>query len=106
MHDVKFNRGEVTFHLYINTLYLESDVQLSMPGSISLVFASSESRLPISVNITDDQILELNEQFQLEISFGQSDPPTGQGLGNIRLTTVEILDNEGMLYNNSCTDTI
>lgn len=63
-----------------------------------LVFATTESRLPIPVTVIDDQILELNELFQLQISVGQSDPPTGHGLGDIQSALVRILDNEGMLY--------
>ena len=61
-----------------------------------LVFAATESRLPIPLSITDDDILELNEQFQLQISVRQSDPPTGHGLGNIQSALIQILDNEGM----------
>ena len=69
-----------------------------MPAPFQLVFAPTESRLPIPLNIIDDQILELNEQFQLQISVGQSDPPTGHGLGDIQSALVQILDNEGALF--------
>ena len=67
-----------------------------MPAPFVLSFDPTESRLPIPLDIIDDQILELNEQFQLQLSVGQSDPPTGHGLGRIQSALVQIIDNEGM----------
>ena len=61
-----------------------------------LSFDPTESRLPIPLDIIDDQILELNEQFQLQLSVGQSDPPTGHGLGRFQSALVQIIDNEGV----------
>ena len=84
--------------LHSTLLYLEPDFQLAMPAPFVLEFLPTESRLPVSVNIIDDQILELNEQFQLQLSVGQSDPPTGHGLGTIQSALVQIIDNEGALY--------
>ena len=67
-----------------------------MPAPFVLSFDPTESRLPIPLDIIDDQILELNEQFQLQLSVGQSDPPTGHGLGRFQSALVQIIDNEGV----------
>ena len=69
---------------------------MNMPAPFPLVFGTIESRLPIPVNVIDDNILELDELFQLQISVGLSDPPTGHGLGDIQSALVQILDNEGI----------
>lgn len=74
-----------------------------MPPPLVLVFPPTDSRLPVLLDIVDDQILELNEQFQLQLSIGQSDPPTGHGLGRIQSALVQIIDNEGVLFKNMYT---
>ena len=81
-----------------STVYVGTDFQLAMPAPFVLSFDPTESRLPIPLNIIDDQILELNEQFQLQLSVGQSDPPTGHSLGRIQSALVQIIDNEGVLF--------
>jgi hypothetical protein len=80
-----------------SSVYVGADFELSMPAPFVLSFAPTESRLSIPVNIIDDQILELNEQFQLQLSVGPSDPPTGHGLGTIQSALIQIIDNDGAL---------
>ena len=79
-----------------STVNVGTDFQLAMPAPFVLSFDPTESRLPIPLDIIDDQILELNEQFQLQLSVGQSDPPTGHSLGRIQSALVQIIDNEGV----------
>ena len=79
-----------------STVNVGTDFQLGMPAPFVLSFDPMESCIPIPLDIIDDQILELNEQFQLQLSVGQGDPPTGHGLGRIQSALVQIIDNEGM----------
>ena len=61
-----------------------------------LVFATTESRLPIIFDVTDDSIIELNEEFQLAISVPGNNPPTGYNIGMFQSALIQIQDNEGM----------
>ena len=66
-----------------------------------LVFATTESRLPIEFSIMDDDILENTEMFELIISIPGTNPPTGYGIGTIQSAVIDILDSEGTsLHNN------
>ena len=63
------------------------------PVPIELEFLTTESRLPISLNIFDDAILEGAEDFVLFLTI-PANPVPGYGLGRISSTTIRILDDD------------
>lgn len=64
------------------------------PTPIELEFLTTESRLPIPLNIFDDAVLEGPENFILFLTI-PTNPVQGYGLGRISSTTITILDNDG-----------
>ena len=64
------------------------------PTPIELEFLITESRLPVSLNIFDDAILEGPEDFILFLTIPVN-PLPGYALGRISSTTIRILDNDG-----------
>ena len=66
------------------------------PTPIELEFLTTESRLPVPLNIFDDAVLEGPENFILFLTV-PANPVPGYGLGRISSTTISILDNDGNL---------
>ena len=64
------------------------------PTPIVLEFLTTESRLPVPLNIFDDAILEGSEDFILFLTI-PANPVPGYGLGMISSTIIRILDNDG-----------
>ncbi len=64
------------------------------PTPIELEVLTTESRLPIPLNIFEDAILEGLEDFILFLTI-PANPLQGYGLGRISSTTIRILDNDG-----------
>lgn len=80
--------------MHMNLHYVTGmDYQIP-PTPIELEFATTESRLPVSLNIFDDAILEGPENFILFLTI-PANPVSGYGLGRISSTTIRILDNDG-----------
>ena len=75
-------------------MFSGADFQLDMVAPFQLVFATTQSRLPIPFNVTDDNILEADERFQLIISVPSGNQPTGYSIGSVGSTSVLIQDNE------------
>ena len=62
-------------------------------GPYNVTFLAGVTRVPFSVSITDDNVLEDNENFLLSIDF--SVLPNNVTVDNISQATVTILDNDG-----------
>ena len=63
------------------------------PTPLELVFQTTESRLPIPLNIFEDAILEGPEDFILFLTI-PTNPVQGYTLGTIPSSTVVIRDND------------
>lgn len=61
---------------------------------LEFVFGVTDSRLNISIDVFDDDLLEANETFILILSIPQN-PAVGQLSGMFTQSTVHIFDNEG-----------
>ena len=62
-------------------------------GPYNVTFLAGVTRVSFSVSITDDYVLEDNENFLLSIDF--SVLPNNVTVDNISQATVTILDNDG-----------
>ena len=78
---------------YFKCYYTGTDYQIP-PTPIELEFLTTESCLPVSLNIFDDAMLEGPEDFILFLTI-PANPLPGYGLGSISSTTIRILDNDG-----------
>ena len=67
------------------------------PTPLELVFQTTESRLPIPLNIFEDPILEGPEDFIFFLTI-PTNPVQGYALGTIPSSTVVIRDNDGKYY--------
>ena len=82
--------------LFLCIYYTGSDFQLVANNTgmdiITVVFEPSDQTLSCTVNITEDNIFEPDEdiQFQLSLPTNSSAEP-----GSVQMTTVTIQDNEG-----------
>ena len=88
--------GNVIILALSNLFVAGLDFQLSTMAPFQLVFATTDSRLPIQFTVIDDDIIELTELFQLGISVPGTNPPTGYNIGDNQTAQVQIKDNEGM----------
>ena len=86
---------------------MQADVVISAGGIRKTVTFEAGPGAPDNItvyfNITDDNVaLEAVEMFEVELSLPQQNPSVVQ-LGDISVTTVTILDDDGMnLYNHVC----
>ena len=62
-------------------------------GLYSVMFSAGEVRVSFNISITDDNILEVTEEFNLTIISNSL--PTRIFNGSIKQTTVFIIDNDG-----------
>ena len=62
-----------------------------------LVFPTTESRLPVIFSVSDDSIIEVNEEFQLVISVPGNNPPSGYNIGMFQSALIQIQDNDSEL---------
>ena len=62
-------------------------------GPYNVTFLAGVTRVPFSVSIVDDNVLEDNENFSLSIDF--SVLPNNVTVDNISQAIVTILDNDG-----------
>ena len=78
-------------------VYVHAGVDYQVPPTpIELVFETTDSRLPIPINVFEDALLEGPETFILFLSI-PANPAQGYRLGTIPSTTITILDNDGNL---------
>lgn len=70
-----------------------------MEGPIALLtFNPEDSMLPLSFDVISDEILELNETFRIDLGIPVN-PPVGLQVGINSGAMVDIIDDEGIAYN-------
>ena len=68
------------------------------PGPYTITFPPGRVNSPLTIPITDDNVLEENEIFNLTVRVTSALILSRVTTGNVSQVTVNILDNDRMLY--------
>ncbi len=74
----------------VGTVFATVGVDFGMEGEYEVIFEEGKTTADITIPINDDSLIELNEEFYVEITEGDSEINQGR-----KITEVVILNNDG-----------
>ena len=74
----------------VGTVFATVGVDFGMDGEYEVLFEEGKTTADITIPINDDSLIELNEEFYVEITEGDSEINQGR-----KITEVVILNNDG-----------